>query len=250
LGDLEEWGANTDPTDETSLRRTFGTFLVGASLEVSLCCYLAQECDLVLLAEHPAYQNLLQVRYNRERQESKKPSRMPSLPVLAVRTLDTVIPPALLERAHLLDVIKFRMETRPAYERFRQHLVKLSDQLEHDAWTPEVEAAIDDVMKSEIRPAVQAFEDDCKDIVEKLRNALYKEGVTVVGAAAAATAAGEGVLLKLLSEVSFAQLLLAGCGTVAARVLPRIRDFHQEQRQVRRANALPYLLDFRRKLGG
>jgi len=249
--DLENWGAKTDPSDETSLRRTFGTFLVGASLEVSLCCYLAQECDLVLLAEHPAYQKLLQVRYNRERQESKKRPLMPSLPVLAVRTLDTVIPPPLLEKASLLDVITFRKEMRPAYERFRRHLVRLTDQLEHGAWTPEFEAAIERMMRSEVRPAVESFEDECKGIVEKLHNELYKDAMVGVAAAAGATAAlvrGDGVLVTLLSQVSFAELLLTGCGILAARVLPKIRDFHQEQRQVRRANALSYLLDFRQRL--
>jgi hypothetical protein len=233
-----------DPTDRAGLEHTFVRLLVSASLEISLCCVLSHENDLIPLTEIQAFNRLLARRHTRALQrEGVRRSVSPTLPYLSFRVLDRMIPAEVLERVSVAQVVELRKATRGAYASFRDHLLALHSKLDSEEWNEQLEREVDRLLRQEVIPLAQDFESESSRIIEELLGSIYKEAVKSITPATVST-----VALNALLGLSWAEILVLGCALMASKVLPHLRDVYQESRNLRRRNALTYLMELRKRV--
>lgn len=61
----------------------------------------------------------------------------------------------------------------------------------------------------------------------------------------ASQAASAGLALSCFTGLSWFDLFVKGCAVAAPLVVPPVLDYRRESKEIRRQNALSYLLDFR-----
>jgi hypothetical protein len=235
-----------NPTDPVGLEHTFVRLLASASLEISLCCTLSHENDLLPFTEARPFNALLARRHGRALQrEGVRRSNSPSLSYLSFRILDRMIPAEILDRVSVSQVVELRKATRGTYASFRSHLLALQSKLDSEEWSDQLEQEVDRVLRQEVIPLAREFENESSRIAEQFFGDIYKEAVKSIGPATVGT-----VALNALLGLSWGEILVLGCSLMATRVLPHLRDFYQEKRNLRRKNALTYLMELRKSVAG
>lgn len=235
-----------DPSDPVGLEHAFVRLVAIASYAVSLCCALSHENDLIPFTEARPFYALLKRRHERAFQrEGVGHSISLTLPYLSFRILDTLIPVEILDRASVSQILQLRKATRGTYGSFRSHLLMLQSKLDSEDWSDELEREVDRMLHQEVIPLAREFEIESSRIAEDFFGNIYKEIVKSIPSTTVST-----IALNALLSLTWAEILVLGCSLVAAKVFPHLRDFYQEKRNLRRRNALTYLIELKRGVAG
>jgi hypothetical protein len=232
-----------DPADLKGIAHAFLQILVSASMELNLCCGLAHENDLLPFTDFATYNRLLIRRHERGIERAQLDSRKLALPRLSFSILDQVIPRKLIESASLGEIIDLRKANRESYAAFRSHLLRLHAKLDVEDLTEDADREIAKVLREDVIPLAEEFQRETKRLGEELLGELYKKATAGFGGMGAID-----VALRALGGLTWAEILLQGCGVVAGSVLPPLRDHFQEKRNLKRRNALAYLMEARSSL--
>ena len=104
----------------------------------------------------------------------------------------------------------------------------------------ELRDELDKLIAQGVIPEALRFQAECKRVWEKMFGEIGKAAVK--GASQAAFA---GLALSYFTGLSWLDLFVKGCAVAAPLVVPPVLDYRRESKEIRRQNALSYLLDFR-----
>ncbi len=231
-----------DPKSVVSLEQTFVQLLAGASVHVSLGCLLAHQYSLIPFTEHPTFERLVALRTQRiaDREAAKEPGWSARLSFVSFKLFQSVVPDHLLGAASFKDVISYRHAASDSYNNFRAYLLKIDSRLESEAWNPSLKDELDRLIAQEVIPEALRFQAECKRIWEKMFGEIVKAAVK-----RASQVASAGLALSCFTGLSWFDLFVKGCAVAAPLVVPPVLDYRRENKEIRRQNALSYLLDFR-----
>lgn len=231
---INSGGDPYNPRSGKSMQEVFAHLLIEISAKITMACAIAYENDLIPFTEYSSFDKLLSLRYQRaiKGYESKEVAIKNRLAHLSLKIFDSIISDDELSNKSIEEIIKYRKETRMAYDRFRKYLVKLNYQIESNVFDDKFEEELNKVILTEVLVEADKFKSECKTIWEKMFGGLLKN----------VTSAPIGsILLSLFSGMSWSDILTKGCGLI---VLPPLLNAALEQRKLNRLNSLSYLMGF------
>lgn len=232
-----------NPNDPKSLEETFAHFLIEASMKLNLCCVISHENDLIPFTEYPTLEKLLALRHKRIIEKGEQPEEQADakLLYLSKKIFEHIIPQEVIGKATFEQIIQFRKENSDNYITFRKYLMQLNLNIESEIWDEKFEKELITILVGKVIPAVDEFQNECKRIWEKMFGSIAKKLIgsgSVVGLSS--------FFVSFFTGFSWIDLFIKGCGLAAPIVLPNVIDYSLEKRNLKRKNALSYLIDFKK----
>jgi hypothetical protein len=178
------------------------------------------------------YGYLLGVKYARAIGKLEPAKNRLQITDLSFAILDELVPTESVKKLRMMDAVRYRKESDKARQEFLEHLSVIQAKQAAIGLDGDYAGAIEKVITTEIKPAVQAFRNKLRTIDESLFGAVAKG---VVGAAGGSSA------LTLFGDLSSPKILaLTGAG--AAYVAKATIDAILAERAAKRECSISYIL--------
>ncbi|WP_321475119.1 hypothetical protein [uncultured Paludibaculum sp.] len=184
------------------------------------------------LADAKPYGDLLGTKYARAIDKLEPAKNKLQITDLSFAIFDELVPGQNLKRIRLADAIRYRKASEGARQEFLEHLSAIQTKQAAIGLDGNYTGAIEAIIVTEIRPAIQAFRNKLKTIDESLFGAVAKG---IIGAAGGSSA------LTLFGDLSWPKIIaLTGAG--AAYVAKATVDAILAARAAKRECSLSYIL--------
>jgi hypothetical protein len=184
------------------------------------------------LADARPYGDLLGVKYARAIGKLEPAKNRLQITDLSFAIFDELVPTENVKKLRMRDAVRYRKESDKPRQEFLEHLSVIQAEQAAIGLDGDYAGAIEKVITTEIKPAVQAFRNKLRAIDESLFGAVAKG---VVGAAGGSSA------LTLFGDLSWPKILaLTGAG--AAYVAKATIDAILAERAAKRECSISYIL--------
>lgn len=202
------------------------------SAKLNFALRIGSREGFVPLADANPYGALLGAKYARAMGKLEPAKNKLQLTDLSFAIFDELVPIEKLRKLRMTDAVRYRKESDKARQEFMEHLSVIQAKQSAIGLEGDYTSAIEKVITTEIKPAVQAFRKKLCTIDESLFGAVAKG---IIGAAAGSSA------LTLFGDLSWTKVLsLAGVG--AAYVAKATIDAILAERAAKRECSISYIL--------
>ncbi len=202
------------------------------SAKLNFALKVGTEQGFFPLADANPYGDLLGTKYARAIGALEPAKNKVQLTDMSFAIFDELVPLDRLKELKLIDAIRYRKASEKAREEFLEHLSVIQSKQASIGLDGDYAGAIEKVVTSEIKPAVQTFKNKLQAIDASLFGAIAKG---VIGAA------GGSSVVTLFGDLSW-QKIIALAGASAAYVAQATIDAILAERAAKRECSVSYIL--------